>query len=136
MPEHGVRIINRLLRAGNGGTSVADLRADFLACREKPLQVTASWRGAHLVLLASLLAFPLLFMFSVPLFGLSLCQIGDMQFRYVGISKEQAALKDLEAGSLNEVAAGASIARRRVAPGGRGAPGLRPAVGGTAPPAN
>ncbi len=85
------------------------MRADFLACREKPLQVTASWRGAHLVLLASLLAFPLILMFSVPLFGLSLCQIGDMQFRYQIISQEQSALKDLEAGSLNEVAAGQTL---------------------------
>jgi eukaryotic-like serine/threonine-protein kinase len=105
MPEHGARIINRVLRTGDGSVTIAEVRAGLLACREKPLRVTASWRGAHVVLLASVLSFPLIFMFGIPLFGLIIGQIGDMQVRDLVVKKHQADLKALDARLLSDLVA-------------------------------
>jgi hypothetical protein len=106
VPEHGARIINRLLRADKGRMSLADVRADLLSFREKPLQVTRSWRGAHLVLLASLLSVPLIIMFAVPLLGLSLCQLGYLMFLHESAAESERELKALETASVGALAAG------------------------------
>jgi eukaryotic-like serine/threonine-protein kinase len=105
VPEHGARIINRVLQTGEGSAQIAEVRADLLACREKPVRVTASWRGAHVVLLASVLSFPLIFMFGIPLFGLIIGQIGDMQVRDLVVKKDQADLKALDARLLSDLVA-------------------------------
>jgi eukaryotic-like serine/threonine-protein kinase len=103
MPEHGARIINRVLRTSDGSATIAEVRADLLACRERPLRVTGSWRGAHVVLLASVLSFPLIFIFGIPLFGLIIGQIGDMQVRDLVVKKDQADLKALDARLLSDL---------------------------------
>jgi hypothetical protein len=66
VPEHAAALLNRLLREGDPETSVEQVRAELAATRDRATEITPAWRGAHLILLTTLLFLPVLFMLAVP----------------------------------------------------------------------
>jgi uncharacterized RDD family membrane protein YckC len=101
LPDHAVRIVNRLLAAGPSSPILKQVQADLAATQYRPREITPVWRATHLLVLASLWLLPVLFMLAVPVV-LTLLPAFSQAGVTLFIEETQENQKDLEVGSLRE----------------------------------
>jgi hypothetical protein len=104
IPEHAAALVNRLLGSRHHGLTIEQVRTELSATQDRPREVTRSWRGAHLVLLTSLLALPMLLMFAAPLVGLSMRQLFELTMRYHLARYDADLLKALQNNAARDLA--------------------------------